>query len=115
MTEKKVPEDVTKYEKNYSESGFWKKVGSLGKKVLKPALTLYYVMKSPDVPFTIKTTIAGALGYLILPLDLIPDVVTVAGYTDDAAALLAVLKMCDSYVTPEIKAQTNAKLEELLG
>ena len=115
MNETKVPKDLSIYEKNYSDSSFWNKVKKLGKKVLEPALLLFYVMKSPDVPFTIKTTIAGALGYLSLPLDLIPDVVPVAGYTDDAAALLAVLKMCDSYVTPEIKAQTNAKLEELLG
>ena len=113
MSETKVPKDVEKYKKHYSDNGFWNKVKSLGKKVLKPALMLYYVMKSPDTPLGIKLSIAGALGYLILPTDLIPDIIPITGYTDDLGALLAVVKMCESYITPEIKAQVDAKLEEL--
>ena len=113
MSDVKVPKDTTSYGKHYNESAFWSKVASLGKKVLKPALLLYYVMKSPDVPFEIKSAIVGALGYLILPLDLIPDVIPVAGYTDDFAALMAVVKMCDDYITPEIKKQVEEKLNEL--
>lgn len=115
MSEQKVPTNVDEYKGHYSDSKFWNKVKSLGKTVLKPAMLLYYVMKSPDVPLTVKGTIAGALGYLILPLDLIPDVIPVAGYTDDSAALVAVVKMCDSYITPKIKAQAEAKINEILG
>ena len=115
MEENKVPQDVEQYQKHYSESGFWNKVGKLGKKVLKPAMLLYYVMKSPDVPLATKATITGALGYLILPIYLVPDFIPVAGYADDGAALWAVVKMCDAYITPEIRAQADAKLDELLG
>ena len=111
----KVPKDVSGYEKDYSESKFWSKTKSLGKSVLRPALLLFYVMKSPDVPFTIKSTIAGALGYLILPVDLVPDFIPVAGYADDAGALAAVVKMCSNYITPAIKAQAEAKLRDILG
>ena len=113
--EKKVPKDLSSYEKNYSEVGFWKKTKSLGKSVLKPAMLLYYLMKSSDVPLHIKSTIAGALGYLILPLDLIPDFIPIAGLTDDGVALMTILKMCNDYITPEIKAQAETKLNELLG
>ena len=113
MSETKVPKDVEKYKKHYSDNGFWNKVKLLGKKVLKPALLLYYVMKSPDTPLGIKLSIAGALGYLILPTDLIPDIIPLTGYTDDLGALLAVVKMCESYITPEIKALVDAKLDEL--
>ena len=115
MSESKVPQDTSPYKKHYSDSKFWDKVKSLGKNVLKPALLLYYVMKSPDVPLRIKATIAGALGYLILPLDLIPDFIPVAGYTDDIAALWAVIETCKAYITPEIEAQADDKLDELLG
>ena len=113
MSETKVPKDVEKYKKHYSDNGFWNKVKLLGKKVLKPALLLYYVMKSPDTPLGIKVSIAGALGYLILPTDLIPDIIPITGYTDDLGALLAVVKMCESYITPEIKTLVDAKLDEL--
>ena len=54
MSESKVPQDTSSYKKHYSDSKFWDKVKSLGKNVLKPALLLYYVMKSPDVPLKIK-------------------------------------------------------------
>ena len=114
MTKTKRPKETNRYKKHYSESGFWSKAKSLGKAVLKPALLLYYVMMSPKVPFSIKTTIAGALGYLIVPLDLIPDFIPIAGYSDDIAALITIVKMCKDYITPEIKAQAEEKLHELL-
>ena len=114
-TKKTTPKDLSIYEKNYSETGFWKKVKSLGKSVLKPALLLYYLMKSADVPLYIKSTIAGALGYLILPLDLLPDFIPFVGYSDDGMAMMTILKMCNDHITPQITAQAEAKLNELLG
>lgn len=109
----KAPKDIEKYEVHYSDSKFWNKTKSLGKNALRPALQLYYVMKSPDVPLKIKGTIAGALGYLILPTDLIPDFIAVLGFTDDVAALATVIKLCYNYITPEIKAQAETKLKEI--
>ena len=61
MKIEKNPEDLQKYEKHYSDSKFWSKTKSLGKKVLRPAVTLYYVMKSPDVPLKTKMLITASL------------------------------------------------------
>ncbi len=101
------------YKKNYSDSAFWKKAKSLGRGVLRPAVLLYCVMKSSSVPMGVKASIAGALGYLILPTDLIPDIIPLTGYTDDAAALLAVIKLCGPYITPELKAQAEEIMNKL--
>ena len=103
--------ELSNYEDDYSDSGFWRTAKKLGKKVLKPALQLYYVLKEPSTPHDIKGMIIGALGYLILPVDLIPDFIPVAGYTDDFAAIMAVIKMCSEHITPEIER----KVEEDLG
>lgn len=113
-TEEKVPKisELSDYGDNYSDSGFWNKVKKLGKKVLKPALQLYYVMKESSTPLDTKGLIIGALGYLILPIDLIPDFIPVAGYTDDLAALLAVVKMCKEHITPEIERKVRKDLGE---
>ena len=110
----KVPKVLTNYQKNYSDSSFWSKAKKLGKKVLEPALLLFYVMKSPDTPLRLKAEIAGALGYLILPVDLIPDFLP-GGFADDLGALMAVYKLCQDYITPDIKAQAQRKLDELLS
>lgn len=56
--------------------------------------------------------IYGALGYFILPLDMIPDVIPGAGYTDDLGALAAAIGIVSMYVTDEVKASAARKLEE---
>lgn len=62
-----------------------------------------------------KAAILGALGYLILPIDLIPDFTPIFGYTDDLAALVAVLKMVKDEINEDITAQVVKKLKEMLG
>ena len=116
---KKVPENVEKYSSYYSESDRWSKIKSVAKKagvkVIYAALLLYYVLDSPDVSKADKAKIYGALGYFILPIDLIPDVIPVVGYSDDLAALLWALHAVWSNVTPEIKAKAMYKLQEWFG
>ena len=111
-------EELKKYQSEYSESKFWDKMKkaakSAGKKVIEMALLLFYVLQSPDVPIAKKTIIIGALGYLILPFDFIPDFIPALGFTDDAAALAAALKTINSSITPEIEAKAKAKANEWL-
>src|SRR5690606_37589693 len=70
-------ERMSKFDEQYSERGFWEKVKrfakAMGVGVLKPALQLYYSAQDPDTPASAKAIIYGALGYLITPIDAIPD------------------------------------------
>lgn len=108
-----TPKNIGSYGGNYSEDGFWSVLGKVGKKVAKPALTLFYVLKADSTPARIRSLIIGALGYLILPIDLIPDFIPVAGWTDDLAALAAVIKMVSDYITPEIERKVDETLRNL--
>ena len=63
----------------------------------------------------VKAAIYGALGYLISPLDLIPDFTPFAGYGDDALALGTALLLAQMYITDEIKAQAWEKIRSLFG
>ncbi|MBQ8070979.1 MAG: DUF1232 domain-containing protein [Bacteroidales bacterium] len=112
-------EDLTKYEKHYSDNEFWKKLKVVarkaGLKVVYAALLLVYVVKSPLTSKKDKGKILGALGYFILPIDVIPDWIPVAGYTDDLAALTWAIYSVAKNVTPEVKQQAKAKLKELFG
>ena len=107
------------YGEYYSEDNFWRKLGRItgkaGIKLSYAALLLYYVLKSPGTPRKDRNKILGALGYLILPLDLIPDWLPVAGYTDDLAALTWAIYMVAKSITPEVKAQAAAKCHEWFG
>ena len=102
-----------KYQKYFSDDQFWGKVKKLvrkaGIKIVYIALLLYYVMRNPATPKADRTKI---LGYLLLPTDLIPDFLPVAGYTDDLAALTWALYSVAKNITPEVKIQARQKLGE---
>ena len=109
-------EDLTKYEKHYSEESLVDKIAAVAKKagikVIYAALLLYYVVKNPMTSKGYRAKILGALGYFILPIDIIPDAIPVAGFTDDLAALTWAIYCVAKNITPEIKAQAKAKLKE---
>ncbi len=114
-----APKDIESYSRHYDEKGLWNKLTRhakrAGLKLVYCALLCYYVLVSHDVPARYKLTIAGALGYLILPLDAIPDFIPVAGYVDDLSAILAVLKTVSSCVTPDIRNKAVVKLHDFFG
>ena len=109
------PENIERYGCHYDEPRLWKKLGDVakraGSKVVYPVLLLYYILQDKNVPLKHKAAIAGALGYFILPLDLIPDLVPLLGFSDDLAALAACIKFMIESVTPEVKEKANRKLE----
>lgn len=102
----------------YSESKFWrvlrKAARTAGSAALRPALELYFVMAAPQTPLWAKATAVGALGYLILPLDAIPDWVPGIGWTDDVSVMLGALRTLISHNTPEIRTKARAKAEQIM-
>lgn len=57
----------------------------------------------------VKATIYGALGYFIVPFDLIPDVMPVVGFGDDLGALGLALTMACMYIDAEVKDKARTK------
>ena len=111
--------DLIKYEGNYSEGAFWDKVKKIaskaGAKTIYYALVLYYTLMDPATPSRYKAVIMGALGYMILPYDLLPDIIPFAGLADDWAALVAAVAYVASAITPEIKEKARAKVNSWFG
>ncbi len=94
-----------KYSKVYSEKSFWVKIRNYakiaGQKVTEPALIMYYCLKDKDTPLRIKLIIITALGYFILPTDVIPDITPLVGFTDDLGALLTAYELVRLHTKPE--------------
>src|SRR5699024_4896754 len=105
--------------KYFSEGEFWAKVRKFAKKagtsVIYAVLLLYYTLQKPEIPVKVKAIIVGALGYFILPLDIIPDVAVGVGYADDLSVVLFALFQVALYVDDEIKTQARNKLRDLFG
>lgn len=109
----------SQYRHFYSSTQFWKKLaklaGAAGRGTLEKALYLYYAAQSPGTPAWAKRVIYGALGYFILPLDAIPDLAPLIGYTDDLSIMAAALATVAFYITPDVKAQAHDKLDRWIG
>lgn len=104
------------YKKEYSEKSFFDKL----KKVLKIVgikgaymlLILYNTLQKKDIPPKEKSIIIGALGYFILPLDTLPDITPMIGYTDDIFALgMAILKVMP-YIDDEVKKKSKEQIKK---
>lgn len=112
-------ENAPKYERHYNEDGFWAKLkkyaSKWGEKLLLPAMMLYCMIKSPNVPLRDKAIIAGALGYLILPLDAMPDFIPMLGIVDDISAIMLALNTLNRDITPEIREEARRQTDRLLN
>lgn len=108
--------NAIKYKVHYSAPRFWKKIKKVavkgGETLTYTGLLLYYVMADSSVPKRDKAKIIGALGYLILPLDFIPDFIPFIGYSDDLSALVWALRSVWKNLTPQVHARAGAKLRE---
>ncbi len=102
------------YSRHFSDASFWekaKKFGSrAGRKVMEPALIMYYCLKDKDTPLKIKLIIISALGYFILPMDAIPDLSPLIGFSDDLGALLTAYEMAKAYTKPEHHQKAEEQL-----
>ena len=100
----------------YSDSRFWEKLKkyaeSAGESVLEPALKMYYSATDADTPAWAKTVMIGALGYFISPIDAIPDIVPLVGYSDDLGALAAALATTAAHIKEEHTYKAKKTLKQ---
>lgn len=110
---------VKKYGKYYSEGDFIKKLssvsGKLGGGLLYYFIVLYYLVADKDIPFKTRALFIAALGYFILPTDLIADVIPGLGFTDDLAFITYAFSTANDYITPELREKAQRKVDDLLN
>jgi uncharacterized membrane protein YkvA (DUF1232 family) len=103
----------------YSAPRLWRTLSkaafSAGRRTLLTALTLFYCLQDRDTPTWAKGVIIGALGYLVLPTDLVPDILPGIGYGDDWGALVAALGTVAAYIKDEHKSRALVQVVRLLG
>jgi uncharacterized membrane protein YkvA (DUF1232 family) len=107
-----LPKKVEAFEKEFTPKGFFQKIAYVGRKLgrffIYRVLMLYFVVMQKETPLWIKTTLMGALGYFISPIDAIPDLTPFLGYSDDLLIISAALLMSQRYQTEEMKNKASA-------
>jgi len=87
-----------------------------GKEATRVVLESYYVVRSPQTPMADKAIIIAALGYQLLPEDLLPkDKFGLIGFLDNGAALALAYSRVRVRMTPQINSQVSAILGQWFG
>ncbi|MEP4148043.1 MAG: DUF1232 domain-containing protein [Halioglobus sp.] len=107
------------YEEAFSEDSFWEKLKryakTAGREVVEKALLLFYAMQEEKAPAWAKATIAGALGYFIVPIDAIADLTPAVGYADDLGVLALALAAVATYINDDVRRKTAEKIDAWFG
>ena len=70
---------------------------------LKQELTVYQlVYKDPRTPTLAKMLLGLAIGYALLPFDLIPDFIPVIGHVDDLIIVPGLVLLALKLIPPEV-------------
>ena len=105
---------MSDYSTYYSRDSLWSKLTSLPTsascELIEKVLMLYHLLLNGKGSVTTKTLIVAALGYFIAPIDAIPDVVPIVGYSDDLAIITALLKSLESLLTNPIRKLVRQSL-----
>lgn len=108
-----------KYISQFSESKFWRKLSRFGRQagiqVTYSALLLFYAYQRKETPSWAKRLVLGILGYLILPIDGLPDLTPILGYTDDLGMLSFGLVAIAAHVNTDVKDKARVRLKDWFG
>ncbi|MEO1263717.1 MAG: YkvA family protein [Bacteroidota bacterium] len=86
-----------------------------GTKVIYSALLLYYAFSRKETPVWAKNIILGVLGYFIAPIDALPDLTPIIGYTDDLGVLSFGVVTLACYINKDVRSKAKEKLKEWFG
>ncbi|MCB8922369.1 MAG: DUF1232 domain-containing protein [Ardenticatenaceae bacterium] len=90
------------------DPGFWREIWQQIRLVFR-------LIADPEVPIYLKIVPFITLIYLIIPIDLLPDVAPVLGQIDDVAFLLAGSKIFLELVPPHIIARHMQEIRQRDG
>jgi uncharacterized membrane protein YkvA (DUF1232 family) len=82
---------------------------------LDDVLALYFCAIDSKTPARAKAIAFAALAYFIMPVDLIPDTIPVAGMLDDASVIALALWTLEPFITDEHRRKARALLAKLRG
>jgi uncharacterized membrane protein YkvA (DUF1232 family) len=95
--------------------GFWPKIRRTAARIpfADQALSVWFAARDPQTPAAAKGIMLGALAYFVLPVDAIPDIFAVVGFTDDAAVFAALLATLGANIKRRHRDQAGEALERL--
>lgn len=75
----------------------------------------WHCARDPATPRRVRFILMAAVAYFVLPIDAVPDLLPMLGFTDDAAVIAGAIATVASALKPEHRDQARATLSSLKG
>ncbi len=86
------------------------RLNTVGVKVTYSAMLLFYSYNRSETPRWAKNIILGSLAYLLSPVDAIPDLTPLLGFTDDIGVLSFGLVTIACYIDEDVRGAAKGKV-----
>ena len=111
MDKEMLEDNLYRYGPCFNEIDFIKKIGRLThlvslRELLEKALQLWFLLQEQYLSIAERSVIIGALGYLIMVVDFIPDNV-LGGYCDDLLIIDYAIQLLGSRVNKKLKMKAG--------
>lgn len=94
---------------NLSSSSRYLRMARLVVKLPTYARMVWGLVRDPRTPIGLKGMLLAALAYVVMPVDLIPDVIPILGQADDLTVLLLVLDLFIQNAPADVRAEHSAR------
>jgi uncharacterized membrane protein YkvA (DUF1232 family) len=91
------------------------KIKYISSSLLYAALLMYYAFRRNETPAWAKRIVMGVFVYLFAPIDAIPDLTPIIGYTDDMGVMLYGLVLIAAYINEDVRMSARRTLESWIG
>lgn len=78
-------------------------------------LMLLFALRDPATPRSVKIATLLLIGYVLSPIDLVPDVLLLFGWADDVAVLMAGVPYLIRRLPAAVHARASIQVDQLLA
>lgn len=109
-------EKLKNYKKAFSSSKLVQRLPNylkaIGIKAIYTVLLLFNAYQRKETPTWAKNIILGTLGYLLAPIDGIPDITPFLGFTDDMGVVSFGLVSIACYINEDVRKDARQQLSK---
>lgn len=112
-----MQENENNNESTLDEKKFLRKINlswkSAGDKLVRTGLEMFFAFRDDDTPRWAKLVILSALAYFVSPLDSIPDIAPLIGFTDDFGVVMSALAVVAIHIKSDHKLAAKELTDKL--
>ncbi|SMC76693.1 YkvA family protein [Rhizobium sp. RU36D] len=93
-------EDTQRDQEQQVKAKFWPTMKRAIRRIpfSRDVVAAFYCATDSQTPLRVRGVLLAALGYFVLPMDALPDIFAVIGFTDDIAVLTAAFALVNRHI-----------------